>query len=437
MGSATSGIVLLALVALFLGTGVWIFSGLILVGISSLWLTLGFSLDRIGSIAAGVISSSAISWELAAVPMFLWMGEIIFRTDISQRLFTGLAPLARFLPGGLLHTNVLGCTLFAAVSGSSTATTATVGKITIGELKRRGYDPSLASGSLAGAGSFGLLIPPSISMIVYGVLAQVSIAKLFAAGVLPGLMMAVLYSGYIGIRCVIKPSLAPKEEAPASLGAVLRGLRDLGPIFILVVIVLGSIYSGLATPSEAAAVGVLGAILIVTATKQMTRDLLLSSLMAAIRVSSLICVLLAASAFLSAAIAFMHLPQTISAGISALSLGPFGLLLVLAVFYIIIGMFLDGISIIVMTLPIALPLILAAGLDPIWFGVYLVVMIEMSALTPPVGLNLYILQGLTNRSFVKTVYSALPFFLLLCLGVCILAVFPEIALWLPSVLFSR
>lgn len=437
MGSAASGLILLALVALFLGAGVWIFSGLILVGVSSLWITLGFPLDRIGSIAAGVISSSAISWELAAVPMFLWMGEIIFRTDISQRLFNGLAPVARFLPGGLLHTNVLGCTLFAAVSGSSTATTATVGKITIAELQKRGYDPSLASGSLAGAGSFGLLIPPSISMIIYGVLAQVSIAKLFAAGVLPGVMMAALYSGYIGLRCLINPALSPKEESAASVSAVFSGLRDLGPIFILVVIVLGSIYSGLATPSEAAAVGVLTSIVIVTLTGQMTRHLLVDSLMSAIRVSSLICVLLAGSAFLSAAIAYMHLPQTISAGISALSLGPYGLLIVLAIFYIIIGMFLDGISIIVMTLPVALPLIVEAGFDPLWFGVYLVVMIEMSALTPPVGLNLYILQGLTGRSFGRTVHSAVPFFLLLCLGVLIIAAFPQIALWLPNTLFSR
>lgn len=432
MSPVLAGAVLLALVALFLGAGVWIFSGLVLVGFGSLWIVLGFPPERIGVIAAKVISSSAISWELAAVPLFIWMGEIIFRTDISRRLFSGLSPLARFLPGGLLHTNILGCTMFAAVSGSSTATTATVGKITIGELKRRGYDVDLASGSLAGAGSFGLMIPPSISMIIYGVLSEVSIAKLFAAGVMPGLMLAALYSGYIILRCVADPDLAPTDDEEVTPARVWSGLMDLAPILTLMVVVLGSIYTGLATPSEAAAVGVFFSIVITVVTGQFTRELLVSSLMSAVRVSCMICILMACSAFLSGAIAYMHLPQSISAGIAGLHLGSYGLLAVLGVFYVILGMFLDGISIIVMTLPVALPLVVGAGFDPVWFGIFLVVMIEMSAITPPVGLNLYILQGLTTRSFGQTVRAAMPFFLLLCLGVAILAIFPEIALWLPD-----
>ncbi|MBM1172391.1 TRAP transporter large permease [Microvirga arabica] len=437
MSPVLSAGVLLGLVVLFLGAGVWIFAGLILVGIGSLWTVLGFSLDRIGSIATKVIMSSAVSWELAAVPMFMWMGDIIFRTDISQRLFRGISPLVRHIPGGLLHTNVLGCTVFAAVSGSSTATTATVGKITIGELLKRGYSHDLASGSLAGAGSFGLLIPPSIAMIVYGVLAEVSIAKLFAAGVLPGLMMAALYSGYIALQATINPSVAPRDTSPGSLREIVVGIGNLLPIGILMVIVLGSIYSGVATPSEAAAVGVAGAILIATVTRQLSVGMLLDSLFSTIRVSAMISILIAASAFLSAAIAYLHLPDSISQGIAALQLSPYMLLLILALFYIVLGMFLDGTSMTVMTVPIALPLVMQAGYDPIWFGIYLVIMIEMSALTPPVGLNLYILQGLTGQSFSRTVWAAMPFFLLLCLGTALLAIFPDIALWLPNQMSAK
>ncbi|WP_353471572.1 TRAP transporter large permease subunit [Salipiger sp. H15] len=432
MSVTFSAAIVLGLLGLFLGAGVWIFSGLMLVGASAMYLVLDFNAARIGAIATKVISSSAISWELAAIPIFMWMGDIIFRTDISQRLFRGLAPMVARIPGGLLHTNVLGCTVFAAISGSSTATTATVGKITIPELQARGYDLRLASGSLAGAGSFGLLIPPSIAMIVYGVLAEVSIAKLFAAGVIPGLMMAGLYVGYIAIMSILDPSRAPKYEGEVSAGALLRGALELVPIMLLMVVVLGSIYSGIATPSEAAAVGVFGAIVITVVTGQFSLQLMRDSLMATIRVSAMILMLIAASAFLSAAIAYMHLPTKITQGISAMQLSPYGVLLILAALYIVLGMFLDGTSMTVMTVPIAVPLIVQAGFDPIWFGIYLVIMIEMSALTPPVGLNLFVLQGLTRRSMGETVRAAAPFFLLLCLGTVILAVFPQIVLWLPS-----
>jgi tripartite ATP-independent transporter DctM subunit len=399
-----------------------------------MYIVLDFSPARIGSIATKVISSSAISWELAAIPIFMWMGDIIFRTDISQRLFRGLAPLVARIPGGLLHTNVLGCTVFAAISGSSTATTATVGKITIPELRARNYDLKLAAGSLAGAGSFGLLIPPSIAMIIYGVLAEVSIAKLFAAGLIPGLMMALLYVGYISVMSIIDPSRAPKYDGEVTLRTILHGLVDLTPIVLLMFIVLGSIYSGIATPSEAAAVGVFGAVLITIVTGQFSIPLMLDSLLSTIRVSAMILILIASSSFLSAAIAYMHLPSMITTGISAMDLSPYGVLLILAALYIVLGMFLDGTSMTVMTVPIAVPLIVQAGFDPLWFGVYLVIMIEMSALTPPVGLNLFVLQGLTGRSMGETTRAAAPFFLLLCLGTIILATFPQIVLWLPNAL---
>ena len=428
-----SSLILLALVVLFLGSGMWIFAGLIFVGVGILNLVMEFSIDRIGTITTKVISSSAVSWELAAIPIFIWMGDIIFRTDISQRLFRGLAPLVARIPGGLLHTNVFGCTFFAAISGSSNATTATVGKITIPELMKRGYDVSLASGSLAGAGTFGLLIPPSIAMIIYGVLAEVSITNpLFAAGLVPGIMMAALYSGYIIIVSLTRPGVEPDQGQTYTRADAVRGALELLPIFLLMALVLGSIYSGLATPSEAAAVGVAGAIVITLVTRQFSLSMIVESLMATIRVSAMICILIAAASFLSAAIAFIHLPAKITEVVTLMKLSPLGLLAILAGIYIVLGMFIDGTSMTVMTVPIAVPLIVQAGYDPIWFGVFLVIMIELSALTPPVGLNLYILQGLTAQDFGRTITAALPFFILLCVGTVLLVMFPEIALWLPD-----
>ncbi len=432
MSTLTAALTLLALVVIFLGSGVWIFAALIMIGVGGLYIVLDFEVARIGTIASKVISSSAVSWELAAIPIFIWMGDIIFRTDISQRLFRGLSPLVARVPGGLLHTNVFGCTIFAAISGSSNATTATVGKITIPELMQRGYSLNLASGSLAGAGTFGLLIPPSIAMIIYGVLAEVSITKLFAAGVLPGLMMAALYSGYIILVTLLRPSVEPRRDDKVGLGDILGGLAQLLPIGVLMFIVLGSIYSGLATPSEAAAVGVACALIITMVTGQFSFEMIKDSLMATIRISAMICILIAAASFLSAAIAFMHLPVQITQGIAALSLSPYGLLAILALLYIVLGMFIDGTSMTVMTVPIAVPLIVQAGFDPIWFGVFLIIMIEFSALTPPVGLNLYILQGLTSAGMGRTIVSVLPFFLLLVLGTVLLVIFPQIALWLPG-----
>lgn len=438
MESLVAPVALIFFVFLVLGAGVWVFLGLVMIGVLSLYFVMDFPLSRIGSIAGTIFSTKMVSWELAAIPLFILMGDIIVRTDMSKRLFAGLSPIARLFPGGLLHTNVLGCTMFAAVCGSSPATAATVGKITVPELKARGYDPSLSSGSLAGAGSFGLLIPPSISLVIYGVSANVSIAKLFAAGLLPGLMLAALYSGYIGLRCAINPALAPRPQGEKpSLGEILRGIGALAPMVVLMGVVLGSIYTGLATPSEAAAVGVFGSVVIATVSRQFSLRLFVEALLSSLRVSSMITILVAASAVMSAAIAYMHIPQTVSGLITAMDLTPWMLLVVLLVFYVILGMFIDGISIIVMTLPISLPLILAAGFDPIWFGIFLVLMIEMSAITPPVGLNLFVLQGLTGDNFMATVKAALPFFLLLVLGAFILSVFPQIALLLPDLMSSR
>lgn len=429
-----AALLLCILICALLATGVWIFAGLLLTGFVALWGIHGFPLDRVGLIAARVVSTSAVSWELAAVPMFVFMGDILFRTDISQRLFNGLVPIVRRIPGGLLHTNVLGCTLFATVSGSGTATTATVGRITIPHLIRRGYDIDLASGSLAGAGTFGLLIPPSIAMIIYGVLAQVSIARLFIAGILPGLMLAAIYSLYIITRVKLKPSLAPPETDEEKSITFFGGLYKLGPFLILMAIVLGSIYSGLATPSEAGAVGAVGAILVALFTGQFSIKMIVDSLFSTIRLSAMITALVFASAFVSAVIAYMGIPAALTQLIASLDLNAYALLAILAVFYVILGTFLDGPSMTVMTVPIVLPLVQHVGFDPIWFGVYLVIMIELSSISPPVGLSINILQGLTGQTFERTLKAAMPFFLLLLLGTAIITIFPQIVLWLPSMM---
>lgn len=438
MEALIAGLVILVLVFFFLGAGTWVFAGLLLVSITGLMLLLdSFSAHRIGVTVTKILFRYASTWELAAIPMFIWMGEIIFRTDISDRLFRGLAPLVDRIPGRLLHTNIVGCTMFAAISGSSAATTATVGKITTTELARRNYDTDLAIGSLAGAGSLGLLIPPSIVMIIYGVLAEVSVSRLFAAGVLPGLMIAGLYSGYILVRCALKPELSPPSGERYTIWERFLAVGNLLPILILMVIVLGSIYSGLATPSEAAAVGVTAAILVTVAMRQLTWKVFSESIMGAVRTSCMVCIILVAAAFLSTAMGYLHVPANVAKAIGGLDLSPYGLMFVLALFYIMLGLFLDGISITVMSLPITLPLILQAGFDPVWFGVFLVIMVELGQVTPPIGFNLFVIQGMTGHSIGKVAVAAMPFFFLMCIGVVIVTIFPEIVLWLPDALFNR
>lgn len=422
----------LVLIVLFLGAGVWIFLGLFMVALTSLLVIGDFSLDRIGFIAKSIMWKSASSWEIAAIPLFIWMGEIIFRTDISDRLFRGLTPLVEKIPGRLLHTNILGCTLFACVSGSTAATTATVGKITVSEFKNRNYSNNLSIGSLAGAGSLGLMLPPSIVMIIYGVLAEVSIAKLFAAGVVPGLLVAFIYSMYIIIKCIFNPSLAPASGESITLAKLVGSVKDLMPIIILIVLVLGGIYSGIATPSEAAALGVAVTILLTIVMRTFSWKIVIEAAIGSIRSSCMVCTILVAAAFLSSAIGYLHIPANLVVLIDSMNLSPYALLAILVVFYLFLGLFLDGISIIVMSLPITLPLILQAGFDPIWYGVFLVLMVELAQMTPPVGFNLFVLQGLTGQSISKIVHAALPFFLLMCLAVLIIILYPPLTLWLPN-----
>jgi C4-dicarboxylate transporter DctM subunit len=427
----------LALVILFLGIGVWVFVGLLLVSFCGLYFFLDMPLHRIGTILGPLVIRSSTAWELSAIPMFIWMGEIILRTDVSTRLFKGLSPLTYHLPGRLLHTNIFGSAVFAAICGSSAATTVTVGKITIPELKSRGYSTSLAYGSLAGAGSLGLLIPPSIMMIVYGVLAEVSISRLFAAGLIPGLMIAGIYSTYVIIISLFRPSVAPADSAAPTFRDVMVGFWNLLPVGFLIGIVLGAIYSGLATPSETAAIGVAATIIYAACTMQLKWEMIVSSLQATVHTSCMITAIMMAAAFMSTAMGFMHVPHDIANAINGLHLSPYQLIFILVLFYLLLGMFLEGVSMTVMSLPITLPLILAAGFDPIWFGIFLILMAELAQITPPVGFNLFILQGLTKASIGRILAACVPFFFLMCLGVALITVFPEIVLWLPDYLFSK
>ena len=437
MEAMVNSLILLVMMVLFLGAGVWIFGALILISVISLTVLLGYPLDRVGAIMVKRLYAASGSWEIACIPLFMWMAEIMFRTDISERLFKGLAPLVDKLPGRLLHTNVAGCALFAAVSGSSTATTATIGKITVVELEKRNYDTNLAIGSLAGAGSFGLMIPPSIVFIIYGVVAEESISKLFIAGVFPGLLLAGLYSGFIMIRSAVTPQVAPRTGVRYTFRDYLKCLGYLTPILILIVIVLGSIYTGIATPTEAAAVGVAAALVMTVVLRQMTWQVFVESLLGALKTSCMVCSLLAGAAFLSTTMGFLHVPQDISAAISKLGLSPYALMIVLGLFYTVLGFFLDGISITVMSLPICLPLVVAAGFDPIWFGVFLVAMTELAQITPPVGFNLFVLQGMTGRSIGYVAWAAAPFFVMMVIGVMIITLFPQIALYLPELLLGK
>ncbi|MBN8493810.1 MAG: TRAP transporter large permease subunit [Burkholderiales bacterium] len=414
---------------LILGSGVWI--GLTLSGVAWIGMQL-FSSRPAGDAMAVTIWGSASSWTLTALPLFVWMGEILFRTRLSQDMFRGLAPWMQALPGRLLHVNVAGCTLFAAVSGSSAATCATIGKMSLPELARRGYPDGISIGSLAGAGTLGLLIPPSIIMIVYGVSAEVSIAQLFIAGVLPGLLLALLFSGYLVVWALMNPSKVPPRDAPMSFGAKLRESRHLIPVMLLIAAVLGSIYGGIATATEAAALGVVGSLIISAAQGSLNWQTFKESLLGGTRLYCMIALILSGAAFLTLAMGYIGLPRHLAEWIGTLGLSPFGLLLVLMLFYILLGCFLDGISMVVLTMGVILPTVQKAGIDPLWFGIFVVLVVEMAQITPPVGFNLFVLQGMTKREIGWIARATFPFFLLMVVAVGLIYLVPEIVTWLPA-----
>jgi len=425
---AITALLVAALFAI-LASGVWI--GLTLAGVAWIGMQL-FSPRPAGDAMAVTIWGSSSSWTLTALPLFVWMGEILFRTRLSQDMFKGLAPWMQALPGRLLHTNVIGCAIFAAVSGSSAATCATIGKMSLPELQKRGYPEAMAIGSLAGAGTLGLLIPPSIIMIVYGVSADVSIAQLFIAGIVPGIMLAALFSGYIALWALRYPERVPARDAALAFGERLRASRSLIPVVLLVGAVLGSIYTGIATATEAAAVGVVGALILSAAQGSLDWRTFRASLMGGTRLYCMIALILAGAAFLTLSMGYIGLPRHLAEWIGALELTRWQLIAALALFYLVLGCFLDGISMVVLTMGVILPTIQKAGIDALWFGIFIVLVVEMAQITPPVGFNLFVLQGMTGREISRIARATLPFFFLMLAAVALIYAFPQIVTFLPE-----
>ena len=413
----------------FLGSGIWV--AISMIGVSTIGMML-FTSRPVGDAMATTIWGTSSSWTLTALPLFVWMGEILFRTKLSENLFAGLSPWMQKLPGGLIHVNVVGCALFAAISGSSAATVATVGKMSIPELRKRKYPEKILLGSLAGSGTLGLLIPPSIILIIYGVTVQESIAKLFIAGIIPGIMIALIFMSYVMIWSLINKKSMPKYVENFSFLEKIRKSKQLLPVIILISAVIGSIYTGVATATEAASLGVVGALILSYFQKSLTIETFKQSLLGATKTSCMIAFILAGSTFLSLAMGFTGLPRNLAIWIQNMELSPYVLIFVLMIFYIILGMFLDGISAVVLTMAIIEPMIRQAGFDMIWFGIFLVIVVEMAQITPPVGFNLFVLQGMANKDMGFIARSAFPLFLLMILAVILVVIFPEIALWMPQ-----
>lgn len=422
------------LLALFmlviLSAGLWISLALMAVAILGLFLAEN---DQVGLLFATSSWGASTAWSLTALPMFIWMGEILFRTRLSEDLFKGLAPWLSRLPGRLLHVNILSCGIFAAVSGSSAATAATIGRMTLPELKAQGYSERMAVGTLAGSGTLGLLIPPSIILIVYGVAAEVSIARLFIAGAIPGLMLVVLFMGYTAAWALLNPTQLPSDKGGRiPLREKMLALRKLLPIVGLIVFVLGSIYGGFTTPTEAAALGVFGALVLALVTGSLSRASFQESLLGAVRSSCMIGLILVAAHFLTLSMGFLGIPRELAQWIGSLSLNTIELLIYLTVLFVILGCFLDGISVVVLTVAVVLPLIQQANIDLIWFGIYIVLVVELSQITPPVGFNLFVIQSLTGRDILYVARAALPFFMLILAAIVLITWFPQIVTFLPQ-----
>ncbi|SFG11817.1 TRAP transporter, DctM subunit [Desulfotomaculum arcticum] len=422
---------LLGLLILLLGSSIWVGITLFLVGITGFMM---FTSTQPLTILSNILWNSTNSSTMMALPLFIFMGEILFRSKISENLFKGLSPWLNSLPGRLIHVNIAASALFAAVSGSSAATTATVGKITLPELQKRNYDSSLCLGSLAGAGTLGFLIPPSLVMLVYGIMSGVSIGKLFIAGIIPGAMLATGFSLYVMIRSLFNPGLAPAGDLRYTWRDRLRTIPQLLPVITLILMVLGSIYTGWATPTEAAAVGVLGAIFFALISRSMDGKVFMEAVLGSVKTSCMIMLIVAGASFLSVAVGYLGIPASLTQFIGTLGLSKYELIIILSVMYVIMGFMLDGFSMIVMSLPLALPLITAAGFDPLWFGIYLVIMIEVSQITPPVGFNLFVINGLVDENIFKIALYALPSFIIMFIIVALLTLYPQIVLTLPNMM---
>lgn len=432
-----AGLISLTLFTLMLGllaSGIWVAPTLLAVGFFALEF---FSPAPAGSLMASTVWDASWNWALTALPLFVWMGEILFRTRLSSDMFNGLAPWLSRLPGGLLHVNIVGCGVMAAVAGSSAVTCATVGRMSVPELRKRGYDEGLSIGTLAGSGTLGLLIPPSIMLIVYGVIAQQSISRMFIAGVIPGVMIIGIFMIYVMVRAKMNPALAPSDDTQFSFWDKVKASRLLIPVIGLIFCVIGSIYGGFATPTEAATVGVLGALGLAWWSKTLNWGSFKESLMGAVRTSCMIAFILAGAALLSIAMGFTGVPRVLAGYVNAWDLSPFMLLVLLTCLYIFLGCFLDGVSMMVLTAAVVLPMVKDAGIDLIWFGIFTVIVVEMAQITPPVGFNLFVLQGMTGRDLLQVTRASMPFFFLMLLGILIITLVPELVTYPVEVMVRR
>ncbi|HEX9185126.1 MAG TPA: TRAP transporter large permease subunit, partial [Burkholderiales bacterium] len=433
MSAVTVSVILFAVLLVLLAGGVWIAIAMGAVA----WMGLQFfttSPPEVNLFQA--FWGSNASWTLAALPLFVWMGEILFRTRLSDEMFEGLAPWLGWLPGRLMHVNVLGCGIFAAVSGSSSATCATIAKVALPELIKRGYDEKTCLGSLCGAGTLGLLIPPSIIMIVYAVAAEVSILKMFIAGVLPGILLIALFSGYIIVWALLNPEKTPAQVEQMTFIERVRRAKNLIPCLALIVFVMAVMFTGYATATEAASFGVLGALAIAAWSRSLTRENFWASLMGATRLSCMILFILAGAAFLSSAMAFTGIPRALAEWVTSLGVSPVGLIAVLALIYLVLGTALDGISMIVLTTSIVLPMVEAAGFNLIWFGIFIVILVEIAELTPPLGFNLFVLQTMSGRDSNYVALASIPVFVMMVVALIVVIAFPQIATWLPDALLG-
>ena len=427
-------LLLLILLCVLLGTGLWIPMSLAAVG----YIAMMAVHPQPGLFLASSMWESTGSWTLAALPMFVWMGEILFRTKLSEELFNGLSPWVRWLPGRLLHVNILACGIFGSVSGSSAATCATVSKIALPELRRRGYDEGVAIGSLATAGTLGIMIPPSIIMVVYAVAAEVSIVRVFIAGMIPGILVMVLFSAYIAIWAVLNPDKQPAKEPALSFREKMRASAQLIPCAILIIAVIGTMFIGWATATEAAGFGVLGSLILAAVTRTLTWQSFKESLMGATRLSCMIMFILAGAAFLTKAMALTGIPSALASGVEALNLGPLGIIAILTVVYLMLGTALDGVSMIVLTTSIVVPMVQTAGFDLVWFGIFIVLLVEIAEITPPLGFNLFVMQTMTGKEQTEVAWASLPFFLMLVLTVVLITLFPvTLVTGLPEWLLAR
>lgn len=425
-------LLLIFLLSLLAG-GLWVAFSLLAVGMAGIFF---FSSAPLGSVLATTSWGASNSWALAALPLFIWMGEILFRSKLAEDMFTGLSPWLTRLPGRLLHVNIFGCAIFAAVSGSSAATAATIGKMSIPELSRREYPNKMVIGTLAGSATLGLLIPPSIILIVYGVATEQSIARLFIAGILPGLMLVSMFVGYVVIWSLLHREDIPKDRQRHSLGEKIKRSGRLIPIILLIAGVIGSIYSGIASPTDAAAVGVLLSLGLSRLSGTLNRQTFLDGLMGATKTSCMIAFILAGAAFLTVAMGFTGIPRMLAEWIGTLGLSPYALLGALTIFFIVLGCFLDGISVVVLTTSVIMPMVDQAGIDPLWFGIFIVLVVEMAQITPPVGFNLFVIQGQTGMNILRVAAAAVPFFLLIMVALVLIIIFPQIVTVLPNMMGS-